>query len=130
MRSRLALLVLALALSACASLDSFNRAAADVTHQAIVASEDARCSVRPVPCLSDDQFKAVNVKLLEVSTAGRVYTELRIAGKSSASDVSTFLATVARVTADLSTTFRDGRIGAVLQELTKLQAKAAALLGD
>lgn len=129
MRVRFSVLLLSLTLNACATVDSFNKAAADLTHDAIVASEQHRCTVHLAPCLSDDQFKAVNLELNKVSVSGREFTKLRIAGKASATDISTFLATVSEETTVLTKTFPDGAIGGVLAELVKLQAKAVALLG-
>jgi hypothetical protein len=125
------LVVVAFALGAgCATVDSFNKVAADVTHDAIVASEDNRCTVHAKPCLSDDQFKAVNVELHKVSVAGTEYTKLRITGKASIADVQTFLSVVAEETSILSKTFPDGSVGAVLSKLTDLQVKAVKLLGN
>ena len=115
---------------ACATVDSFNKVAADVTHDAIVASEDNRCTVHAKPCLSDDQFKAVNLELHKVSVAGTEFTKLRIAGKSSIADAQTFLSVVAEETSILSKTFPDGSVGAVLAKLTELQVKAVKLLGN
>lgn len=128
------LLLLALlltgSLAACASAERFNRMAADVTHAAIVASEQNRCTVHPAPCLSDQQFKDVNLELYQVSVAGREFTKLQIAGTASTKDVHTFLATVATTTAALSRAFPDGSVGSVLAELTKLQQRAVKLLGS
>lgn len=137
MRPRLSLegvvIVLAFALAAlfsgCASTDRFNRLAADLTHQAIVASEQHRCVEHAAPCLTDAQFKAVNVELHKVSVAGAEFTRLRIAGTASVKDAQTFLATVAEEVAKLSRAYPDGAVGKVLAILGELQAKAAKLIG-
>ena len=116
--------------SGCASVDKFNVVAADVTHDAIVASEQHRCSVHWAPCLTDDKFKAVNVELHKVSVAGTEFTKLRLAGHSTIGDAHTFLAVVAEETAILSKTFQTGAIAEVLAELAKLQTQATKLLGN
>lgn len=117
-----------LTLSACASVDGFNRLSANITRDAITQSELNRCTVHAQPCLSDDQFRAVNLELHKISVAGTEFTKLRIAGTSSLADVSTFLSVVATETAVLSTAFPNGAIAKVLAALTKLQAQAVALL--
>jgi hypothetical protein len=124
------LVVTVLSMTACATVDSFNKVAADVTHEAIVASEQHRCTVHAQPCLSDEQFRAVNAELHKVSVAGVEFTKLRIAGKASIADAQTFLAVVAEETGVLSKTFTNGSISAVLAKLTELQAKAVQLLGN
>lgn len=114
---------------ACATVDSFNKAAARLTHDAIVASEANRCTVHAAPCLTDAQFRGVNVELNKISVAGREFTKLRIAGKASAKDATTFLSTVAEEVAVLSRTYTDGSIKVVLDKLTALQARAVKLIG-
>lgn len=126
----LAVVLGSLTLSGCASVDKFNKIAADVTHDAIVASENNRCAVHPAPCLSQQEFVDINTELYKVSVAGREFTKLRIAGKASAADVSTFLAVISQETGVLSKAFPDGRIGAVLVKLIELQAQAVSLLGS
>ncbi len=127
----LAAVVLAagLFIAGCASVDSFNKIAADVTGEAITASEQNRCAVHPKPCLEDADFKAVNVVLYQVSTAGATYTKLRIAGTATTADASMFLAAVSEATTALSRAFPDGRVGAVLSKLIALQQRAVQLLG-
>jgi hypothetical protein len=124
--------ILALVLVACTgcrSTDQFNRLAAQLTSDAITASEQHRCTVHGMPCLTDDQFKAVNGHLNKVSVAGEEYTKLRIAGTASVKDASTFLSTVATETGILAQTYTDGAIWAVLAKLTALQQKAVTLIG-
>lgn len=131
-RAHLVALSLAIALPAlvgCASTDQFNKIAADVVGEAITASEQNRCTEHAPPCLSDDQFRAVNLELNRVSVAGREFTKLRIAGTASTQDVATFLGVVAEESAILSRTFPNGAISDVLTKLIELQAKAVKLLG-
>lgn len=124
------LLVLALGSAACGKrFDQLNRSAASITYAAVVASEESRCEVRPAPCLSEAHFRNVNAELVKVTSAGKVYTELRLAGKASVADVTAFLSTAAAATAQLSQTYRDGSIAQVLAELAKLQAAAAKIIG-
>lgn len=115
--------------SGCASTDSFNKLSAQLTRDAITASERNRCTEHAAPCLSDDQFKAVNVRLHQVSVAGLEYTKLRIAGTASIANAQTFIATVATETAALSKAFPDGAVAGVLAKLTELQQRAVRLLG-
>ena len=127
---KMRLIVLCALLSgSCASTDSFNRLAANLTRDAITATEQNRCTVHAQPCLSDDQFKGANVELNKISVAGREYTKLRIAGTASAKDAHTFLATVAEETAILAKTYTTGGIAAALAKLTELQSRAVKLLG-
>jgi len=127
-RSLLAGLVAIVIASACATIDQFNKAAANITHDAIVASEQQKCSVHAAPCLSDAQFVQVNLELHKVSVAGDEFTKLRIDGKATIADVHTFLAVVAEETAILAKAFPDGVIGDVLKKLAALQVKVSARL--
>lgn len=128
MRPLLALL-LALTLAACATVDTFNQAAANLTREAITATEQNRCTVRPAPCLTDPQFRRVNVELNKISVAGQRFTTLRIAGKATTQDASAFLATLANEIGILARTFPDGVVGTILQKLGDLQQRATKLLG-
>lgn len=127
---RLILIVALVAAAGCATVDKFNKVASDLTHEAIVASENNQCTVHAAPCLSANEFREVNVELNKLSVAGREFTKLRLAGKASTADIVTFLGVVAEENAILSKTYKTGGIAKVLQALTKLQTKAAGLLGQ
>lgn len=131
-RCLLAVVLIALFSSACATVDGFNKTSAQLVSQAITASEVARCG-QTLPagqCLTPDQFKATNARLYQVSVAGQRFTQLRIDGKDNLSDLTTFLGVVARETGEISTAFPAGSSGLskVLAKLTELQAKAVALM--
>jgi len=122
-------LLAALLLSGCATVDSLNVTAERFTRQAIEQSELNRCSVHPAPCLTDDQFKAVNVELNKTAVAGREFTKLRIAGKASMADAATFLHTLSSTTASLSMAFTTGAIRTVLDKLAQAQTTVTRLMG-
>lgn len=122
--------LLAVSLSACATVDSVNATAAKTVKKAIDISEQYHCGpARSAPCLTDDQFKGVNLELARVSTAGKVYTQLSIDGKATWKDAATFLGATAKAVADLSASYGDTPIGGVLAELLKLVNKLYKLVG-
>lgn len=115
---------------ACASVDRFNAVAADLVHEAIVASEDHRCTVHAEPCLDDAEFKQTNVILNKISVAGVTFTNLRLTGSALPKDISAFLTAVSSGITDLATAFPNGDAGAVLRKLNDLQGRALALLPE
>lgn len=123
------LLVLTLSLSlGCASVDRFNALSADLTRDAITASEDHRCTVHAPPCLSDPQFKQTNVILNQISVAGVTFTKIRITGAALPSDTTAFLIAVSTGITDLARAFPNGEVGTVLTKLATLQQQALDLL--
>lgn len=132
LRSPFLLLLLALLLSAapgCASVSRLNQTAESLVRASIAQSEVHRCTVHPAPCLTDDQFKAVNLQLNRIAVDGREFTKLEIAGKATVQDASHLLATVAAETTTLSAAYPDGRVKTVLDQLAALQATITKLMG-
>lgn len=127
---RLCILALVACLApACASVSRLNQSAEQLTRDAIAQSEANRCAVHATPCLSDAQFKAVNVELNKVAVDGREFTKLEIAGKATIADASHLLATVAAETSTLSQVYADGAVKTVLDKLTALQATISRIIG-
>lgn len=124
----MAVILLAGSMSACASTDQFNKLSANLTHDAIVSSEQHRCSSHPAPCLGADQFKAVNVALATISDAGVAYTKLRIAGTATPADAAAFFNVLVSVTSMLSHDYPTGAVGGVLAKLVALEAKLSQFI--
>lgn len=120
--ARSMILLLALSLSACASL---NVTVEKLTHESIVQSENLHAS----HALTDDQFKAVNLELNKVAVAGREWTKLVIAKRDQPADALTFLKVVQQVTANLQAAPYGGAIAHVLDKLTQLESTLGQLAG-
>lgn len=127
---RLFLVPLVLVLAACASVDRFNAVAATLVHEAVIASEDHRCTVHAEPCLDDAEFRQTNSILNKISVAGETFTHLRLTGAALPKDISAFLTAVSSGITDLATTFPSGDAGAVLKKLNDLQTHALDLLPE
>lgn len=124
-----ALLVSVTTAPGCASVSRLNHTAESLVRASIAQSEVNRCTVHPSPCLTDDQFKAVNLQLNHIAVDGREFTKLEIAGKATVADASKLLSTVAAETTTLSLVYPDGRVKTVLDKLTELQATLTKLMG-
>lgn len=116
--------------TACASVDRFNAVSASLVHDAIVASEEHRCTVHAEPCLDDAEFKQTNAILNKISVAGVTFTNLRISGAALPKDITAFLVAVSSGITDLATAFPNGDAGAVLRKLSALQTRALDLLPE
>lgn len=127
---RLALVALVACLApACASVSRLNQTAESLVRASIAQSEVNRCTVHPQPCLTDEQFRAVNLQLNHIAVDGREFTKLEIAGKATVQDASHFLSTVANETTTLAMVYPDGRVKTVLDKLAELQATITKLIG-
>ena len=120
---RLALVLAALAASACASV---NVKAEKLTRQAIQASEDNQCAKHPAPCLSDAQFKATNAQLYKVSLAGETYTKLARAGSAKPVDALAFAKAVTDALASVAILDPTGTVSRKLADLNGVLNAAGA----
>lgn len=101
-----------------------------LTRDAIAASEDMRCTLHPTPCLSDAQFKAVNIELYNVAVVGGELTKLSRAGSVAPNDYVRLVQAVEKAINALATqSFPAGTIGKILGTLQELDAKARQLSG-
>lgn len=112
---------LVLSTSACAST---NVRAEHLVRSAIEASEQHRCSVSPAPCLSDGQFKAVNLELYRVSVAGEAYTKLARAGAAQPVNALDFAAAVTYALEAIARIDPTGKVSGLLAELNGVLQKA------
>lgn len=122
-------LAITLTFVGCASIGRINQTAEKLVRESIVQSEVNRCTVHAQPCLTDEQFRAVNVQLNKVAVAGREFTKLQIAGKATIADAATFLTTVSTEITILKRTYPEGAIGNVLIKLADLQAQITKIIG-
>lgn len=120
--------VLLLSFSGCASIGRLNRTAQILVHEAILQSEASRCTIRPAPCLTAEQFRAVNVKLNKIAVSGREFTRLQIAGTATVKDATILLTTVTTVLTSFSQNYPTGTIDTIIKALEQYQSAIVALI--
>lgn len=129
MKRWFASLAIALTIAGCATIGRINQTAEKLVHESIVQSEINRCTIHAAPCLTDEQFRAVNVELNKIAVDGREFTKLQIAGRATVSDAAKFLATVSTEVTLLAKTYPTGAVSTVLTKLTELQAQITKIIG-
>jgi hypothetical protein len=124
MRKVIPLLLIAFALSGCASV---LKRTEQLTRDSIQASEDNRCTVHAAPCLSDAQFKHLNAQLANVAATGASVTLLAKANTAKPSDYGALVKAALDVLAALQSDFPQATFLSKWNSLIgSLQQKAGA----
>lgn len=109
-------LILAVSLSACASVGSFDVQLEAVVHDTIKASEAAH----DAKLLPDTNFRDVNVQLAHLALVGGEFTRVLKAGTAGTSDWQRLLAAIAQAFAELAH-YQDSWAGPLLKQWQKLE---------
>lgn len=99
-----------------------------VIRDAIAGSEQNRCVLHAPPCLTDDQFKAVNVALYRASVAGAQVTKLEATHAAKPADYVSLYREIGSAVEAFRATKVGGAIGKTLDALSKAQGNLQAFL--
>lgn len=119
------ILLVALLASGCASTLVQSE---KLIRDSIAASEQNHCTVHAAPCLSDEQFKAINAGLYRASVAGSHVTSLEATHAAKPDDYKAFYTEIAATIAAVKATGQGGTIGVILNYLTEAQQKVQDFL--
>jgi hypothetical protein len=99
-----------------------------LVRDSIDASEKNRCAIHAMPCLSEDQFKAVNAGLYRAAVVGKHVTTLEAAHAAAPADYKALYDEIAKTITAVQATGQGGVIGDILAKLTKAQQYVADFL--